>query len=187
MDPRLARSTGVNAAVSDPPAPLLRTGAADWFEELYRESAGDVFSYVASLLRDRAAAEEVTAQAFERAFRRRRLYNARRGSPRAWLFVIARNAALDELRRRRRTVALADPVVPEPDASAGGDLDPERRAIVREAVAQLEPRDRELVLLRFIGQLSHRELARVLGLSESNAQTRLHRAMQRLREACDAD
>ena len=63
-----------------------------------------------TLLRDRAAAEDVTALAFERAYRRRRTFDRRRGEERAWLFGIARNAALDELRRRKRLAALvADP------------------------------------------------------------------------------
>jgi len=65
-----------------------------------------VFAYVATMLGDHAAAEDVTALAFERAYRRRRTFDRRRGEERAWLFGIARNAALDELRRRRRTAAL---------------------------------------------------------------------------------
>src|SRR5450755_2549998 len=81
---------------------------ASWerFEELYRSSRDDVFAYVATLLRDRAAAEDVTALAFERAYRRRLTLDRRRGQERAWLFGIARNAALDELRRRRRVATL---------------------------------------------------------------------------------
>ena len=65
-----------------------------------------MFAYVATLLRDRGAAEDVTAPAFERAFRKSRTFDARRGSERAWLFGIARNAALDELRKRKRSAAL---------------------------------------------------------------------------------
>ena len=69
-----------------------------------------MYAYVATLLRDPAAAEDVTALAFERAYRKRRSFDRRRGEERAWLFGIARNAALDELRRRRRLAALhADP------------------------------------------------------------------------------
>jgi RNA polymerase sigma-70 factor (ECF subfamily) len=60
----------------------------------------------------------------------------------------------------------------------------ERRATVREALSALPLRERELVLLKFHGQLSNRELARALGISESNAGTRLHRALTRLREEC---
>ncbi len=159
--------------------------ASDWLEELWRSSAADVYAYVASLLRDRAAAEDVTAQAFERAFRKRRSYSGRRGSQRAWLFGIARNAALDELRRRRRSATLVGEL---PDEASDGLAAAERwarRLAVREAMASLQPSERELVLLKFHGQLSHRELATILSTSESNVGTRLHRAMSTLREACD--
>src|SRR5215207_3007750 len=76
------------------------------FERLYRSSRDDVYAYVAGLLRDSAAAEEVTAAAFERAYRKRNRFDPDRGEPRAWLFGIARNAALDELRRRGRQAEL---------------------------------------------------------------------------------
>ena len=160
-------------------------GASEQFAELYRSCAADVYAYVASLVRDRASAEDVTALAFERAYRRRALFDVRRGSARAWLFAIARNAALDELRRRRRTGALLSEIADlDP---AGAELDPqlaERRLLVREGLASLEPADREVILLKFLGRLSNGELARVLGCSESNAGTRLHRAVERLREVC---
>src|SRR5512144_1023163 len=76
------------------------------FDQLYRSSRDDLYAYVASLLRDAAAAEEVTAAAFERAYRKRHRFDPERGEPRAWLFGIARNAALDELRRRGRQAEL---------------------------------------------------------------------------------
>ena len=156
------------------------------FAELYRSSAADVYAYVATVLGDRAAAEDVVALAFERAWRKRRSFDARRGSPRAWLFGIARNAALDELRARRRRaeVTAVEPVVEAPDDDAEALI---RRATVRAALAALEPRERELVALKFHGGLSNGELARVLGTSESNVGTRLHRAVTKLREACHVE
>lgn len=154
------------------------------FADLYRESVHDVFAYVATLVGDRAAAEDVVAQAFERAYRKRRSYDPRRGSERAWVFGIARNAALDELRRRKRTVALT--VDPAELVTGDDPDDAARRATVRAALTRLEPRDRELVALKFHGGLTNAEVAKVTGLSESNAGTRLHRAMTKLREACDA-
>src|SRR3954454_18867566 len=89
------------------PAPPRAKGRTLDFETLYRAARDDVFAYVATLLHDHGAAEDVTAQAFERAFRKSKSYDARRGSERAWLFGIARNAALDELRKRKRTAHLA--------------------------------------------------------------------------------
>ena len=162
-------------------APLSAGG----FEALYRATVDDLYAYVATLLRDRGAAEEVVAATFERAYRRMGSFDGRRGSPRQWLFGIARHAALDELRRRRRAVALAA----EPDArlAAVDDdaADPVRRATVRAALAALDARDRELVALKFFAGLDNAEIASVLGISESNAGTRLHRAVTKLREALD--
>jgi len=153
------------------------------FADLYRATVHDLYAYVATLVADRSAAEDVVALAYERAYRKRRTYDRSRGSERAWLFGIARNAALDELRRRRRVVPLVlDEALPAP----GDDGDRDERAAVRAAVARLAPRDRELVALKYHADLSNGEIARVLGVSESVVGTRLHRAMTKLREACDA-
>jgi RNA polymerase sigma-70 factor, ECF subfamily len=154
-------------------------------ERLYRACRDDVYAYVATLLRDRSLAEDVTALAFERAFRRRRLFDPRRGSERAWLFGIARNAALDELRQRKRVTAVAV------ESSASAAAGPERfegvvqRTTVHSALASLPPRERELIALKFHAGLSNAEIARLLGVSESNAGTLLHRTITKLRKACD--
>jgi RNA polymerase sigma factor (sigma-70 family) len=153
------------------------------FEALYRTSRDDVYAYVAGMLRDRASAEEVTAAAFERALTRRSSYKPGRGSPRAWLFGIARNAAYDELRRRRRTQPAADPEersVPTGDTTADVAV---RRAALASALKQLSQEERELVALRFEAGLSGAETGAVLGISETNVGTRLSRAMAKLREA----
>jgi RNA polymerase sigma-70 factor (ECF subfamily) len=183
------RSGDVNETLAQPlPATLdpLAGGAEESFGQLYERTFPRVYAYVASLLRDRAAAEDVTAEAFERAYRKQRSYRARRGTREAWIFGIARNAALDELRRRKRSATLESD--PEDVWSATPDEHAElalRREVVRAALAALEPRDRDLVALKFHGGLSNAELARVLGTSETNAGTRLHRALTRLRKACD--
>ena len=165
-------------------APEATDSPQQRLERLYLSSRDDVYAYLASMLGDAAAAEEATALAFERAFRRRRLFDRRRGSERAWLFGIARNAALDELRRRRRSRALAQ----EPPATESSEEALESlvtRATVRAALAELTTRERELIALKFHAGLSNGEIARVLRVSESNAGTLLHRTITKLRRACD--
>jgi RNA polymerase sigma-70 factor (ECF subfamily) len=158
------------------------------FDRLYRSSRDDVYAYVASLLRDAPAAEEVTAAAFERAYRKRNRFDPERGEPRAWLFGIARNAALDELRRRGRQAELTtEPADVESFGSGAGTEQSERRLTVSVALERLETRECELIALKFFAGLENREIARVLGISESNAGTKLHRAMTKLREACDGN
>ncbi len=163
------------------------TGASDPladFEELYRDSRDDVYAFVFGMLRERGTAEDVTALAFERALRRRATYDPRLGSARGWLFAIARNAALDELRRRPRQATLV--AEPRDDGATVEDhaelaLD---RSTLRAALERLDDAEREIVVLKFHGGLSNAELGQALGISASNAGTRLHRAMTKLRRAC---
>jgi RNA polymerase sigma-70 factor (ECF subfamily) len=188
MDRQKRRNTTVEQVIAQPAPLMTAESQAEDFEALYRRTFPRVYAYAASLLRDRSAAEEVTAQAFERAYRKRRSYRPRRGTVDAWLFGIVRNAALDELRRRRRHADLeAEPADLAADAAGEHVEGTIRRHAVRAALAGLEPRDRELVALKFAGGLGNAEIARVLGVSESNAGTRLHRVLTKLREACHED
>jgi RNA polymerase sigma factor (sigma-70 family) len=179
------RSSYVTEAVAERMPVRARTDA-ETFAELYQRTFPRVYAYVMSLLRDRAAAEDVTAQAFERAYRKRGSYRARRGSPEAWLFGIARNAALDELRRQGRRAGLeGDPVDRDaPTAEDHAEL-ALRREVVRSALTALDGHERDLLSLKFAAGLSNAEIGRVLGVSETNAGTRLHRALTKLRKACD--
>jgi RNA polymerase sigma-70 factor, ECF subfamily len=185
MDGELPRSKGMDQALVAEASEAPR--AADLaFDRLYRSSRDDLYAYVASLLRDATAAEEVTAAAFERAYRKRHRFDPERGEPRAWLFGIARNAALDELRRRGRQAELtAEPADLHDFGAAEGAEHSERRLAVSAALERLAPGERELIALKFFAGLGNAEIAQVLGISESNAGTKLHRAMTKLREACD--
>ena len=186
MDRSRDRSKGVNDAIAERvPGLTSESRAAESFASLYERTFPKVYAYVSSLLRDRSAAEDVAAQAYERAYRRRRSYRPSKGSADAWLFGIARNAALDELRRRRRHAALQvepeDVSAAQPEEHADFTI---RRETVRSALAELSGQERDLVSLKFAAGLSNAEIAQVLGMSESNAGTRLHRTVTKLRKAC---
>jgi RNA polymerase sigma factor (sigma-70 family) len=155
------------------------------FESLYRTSRDDVYAYVAGMVRDQAAAEEVTAIAFERALTRRSSYRSGRGSPRAWLFGIARNAAYDELRRRGRTEPVADPEERHPPAGDSTADVAVRRAALADALGRLSHEERELVALKFEAGLPNADIGTVLGISETNVGTRLSRAVAKLRAAME--
>src|SRR6202012_1702491 len=187
MDRETDRSRGV-IDLRVQPAPVQAGSVWERFEALYRDARNDVCAYVATLLRDTAAAEDVTALAFERASRRRATFDRRRGVERAWLFGIARNAALDELRRRKRVAGLlVDPEdVSAPSVPDGAEV-ALRRTAVRSAIAELSGREREIVALKFHAGLTNGEIGRVLGLSETASGTLLYRTMEKLRRACDAN
>ena len=131
--------------------------------------------------------EDVTAAAFERAYRKQGRFDADRGSGRAWLFGIARHAALDELRRRKRSARLTHDPPDEASPGVGGfESSAIDKADVRAALGRLKVKDREIIALRFHAGLETAEVARVLGVTPNHAGTLLHRAMTTLREALDA-
>jgi len=150
---------------------------------------------VAGLLRDRVAAEDVTALAFERAFRKWDKFDPKRGSARGWLFGIARNAALDELRKRKREVPAIEPGGLDAPGSVAGTAGQcsasieervvalEQRAALMTALGVLSPADREMVAMKFFAGLNNVEIAEATGYSPTNVGTRLGRAMTRLRSA----
>ncbi len=184
MDREPARSVGVSQTLLATATDAPSEGEIA-FDRLYRSSRDDVYAYAAGLLRDASAAEEVTATAFERAYRKRSRFDPGRGEPRAWLFGIARNAALDELRRRGRQAELAaDPIDASRLATGEAVERSERRLALAAALSQLSAAERELVALKYFAGLANSEIAEVLGVSESNTGTRLHRTMTKLREAC---
>lgn len=189
MDRLRARSKNVSQAVAAPtdvPPPAQERPLV--FDQLYRESRDDVYAYAAGLLRDRAAAEEVTATAFERAYRKRSRFDSDRGNARAWLFGIVRNAALDELRRRGRHAQMnAEPEDLRALAAAHPTDRSELRLALAGALGTLSGAERELVALKFFAGLSNSEIGRVIGVSESNVGTKLHRTVNKLREVLDED
>jgi RNA polymerase sigma factor (sigma-70 family) len=99
----------------------------------------------------------------------------RESNLRAWLLTIAHRKAIDHLRRRRREALepLGEQIEAEPQPDG---------AAVWSAVATLPPRQRAAVLLRYGGDLRHREIAAAIGCSEEAARRSLHEGLKRLRE-----
>jgi len=173
-----AVSGDVNAATPSLEAPRLagRPGFAD----VVAEQLDAVYRYLVYLTGDRSAAEDLTAETFEKAFRSWRRFDTRRGSPRTWLCRIARSVAVDwfraETRRRRREETYSrDQLVTH---ELGDGLPAELEAALRE----LSPAEREVVALRVLLELDGPSAARVLGISQTACSTRLSRALRRLEE-----
>ena len=152
------------------------------FADVVAEHLDAVYRYLVYLTGDRAAAEDLAAETFEKAFGSWRRFDPRRGAPRTWLCRIAHSAAVDwfraEARRRRREDTYSrDTAEPEEAAFAEG-LSPALEA----AVQALSPAEREVVALRVLLELDGPSAARVLGISPTACSTRLSRALKRLEE-----
>jgi len=159
---------------------------AEAFAELFGRTREPLYAYAVAVTLDPATAEDVVQRAFELAFAKRRAYRPALGSADAWLFGIARHVALDERRRMRRHPTVASAAERHDDG--GPDLELERadrQDALFAALNTLDEAAREVIALKFWVDLSNGEIAAVLGCSETNAGTRLYRAIEKLREVWD--
>ena len=154
--------------------------------DLYHDHVWDVYGFLAYRVNRRETAEDLTQATFERAVRAWDGYDPQRASARTWLLAIARNLLIDHYRvdRSARNEPLAaDDVLdaalghaPGPEASLG--VDP----ALHRALRTLSARDREIVALRYGGDLTGPEIAEMLGLTLANVQQILSRSLRKLRE-----
>jgi RNA polymerase sigma factor (sigma-70 family) len=153
------------------------------FERLYEDHAPALFGFLAYRTGDRALAEEVMSEAFERALRARKRYDPAKASAKTWLYSIAQNCLRDHQRRAGAEVRALDRV----GAPGAIDFDPaleraETRDELGRALATLSEEEREVVALRYGGELTAKEAAKVLGESQTTVEGRLYRALRKLRE-----
>jgi RNA polymerase sigma-70 factor (ECF subfamily) len=165
-------------------AARLRRGDTAGLAGLMGRHQDRLFRYLLRLVGDETVAEDVFQQTWLQVAERIARYDAARPFG-PWLFAVARNLALDHL-RRGQPESLED--MAEPVAPGGGESDPLAHAVVRqqgarlaEAVAGLAPLDREVLSLRFEEDLDLPELADTLGVPVPTAKARLYRALARLR------
>lgn len=137
----------------------------DWYE-LYKTP---LFRFCLSILKDRHRAEDALQEVFVRLLTGR--YSPESGKEQAYLYRAARNICYDELRRQKRQGELTQDVKRDEDCYTYLEL-----------IALLEPKEQEIVTLKIVGGLTHREIGKVMGITEQAAKKRYLRAIEKLRE-----
>ena len=154
-------------------------GDLDAFESLFREHQCAVYRWIVRIVRDPAAAEDLTVETFWRAYKAHARFRPD-GNFQAWLRQIGTNAALDHLRTARAYVELTDefPANPSPDTA----LQKETRIAVERAFTSLPARLRVVARLGLIEEEPYRVIAEALGISETAVKLRMFRAVRILRK-----
>ena len=174
-----------------------RAGAQDAYFELVRRYERPVYSLVARMVRDSALAEDLSQEIFVKAFRSLDAYDpARKFS--SWLFKIAHNATIDQLRKRGLET---EPLETDEEGDAQplrtladpGAVSPAQRherhemaQALEEAMRRLRPEYREIVVLRFQEGLAYEEIAEATSLPLGTVKTHIHRARKELAESLAA-
>jgi len=151
----------------------------DWITEAVERYGRPLTQYARGLLGDADRARDVVQDTFIRLCDQRRERVDSRLAP--WLFTVCRNRAMDVLRKERRMTPLtesidatlaADPPGAPPEAAAG---------TVAEALGRLPANQREVIRLKFLHEMSYREISKLTGLSESHVGVLIHNGIKALR------
>lgn len=169
------------------PVLLARIAAGDRraFSDFYDRYSARIYGLLIKLLKNAREADDVLQETFWQVWVRAAQFDSRRGSPLAWLVLIARSRCLDQLRRRsRRRVNLAEFDEPASTLDLADDL--HRDEIVqraRQAITALPEEQRIAIQLAFYGGYTHQEIAEQLNAALGTIKTRIRLGMQKLREA----
>jgi RNA polymerase sigma-70 factor (ECF subfamily) len=158
-----------------------RRAAREEVAELYDEHVWGVYGFFGYRVASRADAEDLTQLTFERALRAWGRFDPDRASARTWLISIASNLLIDHYRRDRTTrqepledhPSRRELITEDPDSGLSPEL--------AYALQRLDQRERELIALRFGGELTGPEIAELTGLSLANVQQILSRSLRKVR------
>jgi len=179
------RASGVRDSSDARLLEQLRAGDGSAFEEIVRRYQERVYQYAYRLVQDPDEASDVAQETFIRAHGKLADFRGD-ASLNTWLYRIASNLGINALRKRRLRRYIALDQAPEVQASGGPErdlADDEIRRRVEAAVALLPPRQRSIFILRQYEQLSHREIAGIVGSSEGAVRAGYFHAVRKLRDA----
>jgi len=153
------------------------------WESAYAELLPKVYHYFCLRTGDQLTAEDLTAETFERAWRDRERYRKDLGAFTNWLFGIARHVAITHFRRNQKETSIdqQDRVeLSRPTEEVATNQQEFERLV--SMLTSLPEREREMFSLKYGAQFTNRSIAKIVGLTESNVGTILHRLVARLRE-----
>jgi RNA polymerase sigma-70 factor (ECF subfamily) len=153
----------------------------DDFERLYAAHAEPLLGFLVYRTGNRAVAEDVMADTFERVLRTRFRFDARKSSEKTWIYTIAMNLLRDRARRQAAEIRALER---EPSVVGGGHHNVESvedRDEIRRALSTLTEAEREAVALRYGADLTVPEISRVTNEKLSTVEGRVYRALRKLR------
>ncbi|HEX5593404.1 MAG TPA: sigma-70 family RNA polymerase sigma factor [Solirubrobacterales bacterium] len=168
--------------------PLVGRKDPEAFEVLYDRHGGAAYSLAYRIVGDRAAAEEVTQEAFISVWRSGARFDAARGSVRSWLLSVVRNRAIDFLRSKAGKAPKLDfddeSVLEQRPASERTEEEALRRETaveVRGAIGRLPGEQAKVIQLAYFGGFSHSEIAEILSLPMGTVKGRMRLGLEKIR------
>ncbi len=166
-----------------------KNGDRSAFDTLYNTYAIPVYRYVFLRLRNVNDAEDITQETFMKAYQAIERYSDETGNMLPYLFTIARNLLINHTKKKRPEVYLPEEMNKHEGSEQASDLAMarERTEEIRSAMSQLSETEREIVELKFFGELSYTEIAEILGKREDAIRQHVARSIKKMRSVLKGD
>jgi RNA polymerase sigma-70 factor, ECF subfamily len=189
-EPRTVRASRTTEATSEELLVAVATGDTDAFATLYDRVTPQVLGVALRVLRDRSLAEEVPQEVMVEVWRKATRFDPDRGTASGWITTLAHRRAVDRVRSEQASRDRDDRVSRRDTPRPYDDVADEVQVRldhwqVRSALAELTDRQREAIELAYFGGHTYRDVARVLGIPEGTAKSRLRDGLLRLRGALE--
>ena len=155
------------------------------FAEFYEQYLPKVFNYISYRVTDKYMAEDLTSVVFEKALTKFKSFDAEKASFSTWLFTIAHHTVIDHYRLRTKEQGLEKEkvvfIAAEYTSIEEEAVKTEEFKKLRSCLSQLNKTEQEIISLKFGGEMTNRQIARMLGISESNVGIIIYRTIRKLR------
>ena len=153
---------------------------SNWLERIYEERKQELFRFLYVILGDKQSAEDALQETFLKAYMHRGKY-AEMQQEKAWLYQIARNTAYDILRKRRKEFPIEKELLYDEIEKHIQHEDTYGHLAYMEMISELSVIDREIVSLKVIAGLTHREIAKTLHMTTGSVKKRYERALNKMK------
>ena len=157
---------------------------SEMLQQVYRRYATEIYLYLCSLCKNREIAEDLLQDVFLKALLS---LSESHTNIRAWLYKVARNTCLNELRKRERETELDESMMVSDDTLLGNMIQNEEKRCLYQAMMKLPDRQREILELFYFSEMSIKEIASVLSLTPENVRVLACRGRKQLRNEMEVD
>lgn len=157
----------------------IGSGNMQALETLYGTTERTLYAYLLSLTRNHDISVDLLQETYLKVMGAAHLYKAQ-GKPLAWMFTIARNLYMDDIKKKQREVAVGDDGLYD-QITLSYEMHPENRLVLEAALTELTEEERSIILLYAVSGMKHREIAKLLDLNLSTVLSKYHRALKKLK------
>jgi len=160
-------------------------GNSQAFGELYQRYLEKIYRYIYFRVGNVADAEDLTEEVFIRAWEALPSYTIGVHPFTSWLYRIAHNLVIDHVRKRKPVQTSDDELMNRPSKAPNAEEVLQERQVadeLKKAILQLDNLDQQVIILRFIEELSHREVSNILDITEGTSRVVQHRALSKMRQ-----